>query len=115
MLGKNYADNIAYRYKKNLEEKPAKYVEKKYKEVVRDVKAFSTALLDMGFKGKRIALIGENRYEWVLSYLAVTCGGMIIAPLDKALPDKEITSLIKRSEVDAVIYEKKIDFFRKSE
>lgn len=107
MLGKNYADNIAYKYKKKLEEKPTKYVEKKYKDVVKDVKALSTALLDMGFKGKRIALIGENRYEWVLSYLAVTCGGMIIAPLDKALPDKEITSLIKRSEVDAVIYEKK--------
>ena len=107
MLGKNYADNIAYKYKRNLEEKPTKYVVKKYKDVVKDVKALSTALLDMGFKGKRIALIGENRYEWVLSYLAVTCGGMIIAPLDKALPDKEITSLIKRSEVDAVIYEKK--------
>lgn len=107
MLGKNYADNIAYKYKKNLEEKPAKYIEKKYRDVVKDVKALSTALLDMGFKGRRIALIGENRYEWVLSYLAVTCGGMIIAPLDKALPDKEITSLIKRSEVDAVIYEKK--------
>ena len=61
----------------------------------------------MGFKGKRVALIGENRYEWVISYLAVTCGGMVIAPLDKALPDKEITSLIKRSEADAVIYEKK--------
>ena len=107
MLGKNYADNIAYKYKRNIEEKPTKYVVKKYKDVVKDVKALSTALLDMGFKGKRIALIGENRYEWVLSYLAVTCGGMIIAPLDKALPDKEITSLIKRSEVDAVIYEKK--------
>ena len=107
MLGKNYADNIAYKYKKNLEEKPAKYIEQKYSDVIKDVKALSTALLDMGFKGRRIALIGENRYEWVLSYLAVTCGGMIIAPLDKALPDKEITSLIKRSEVDAVIYEKK--------
>ena len=104
---KNYANNVAYKYKKNLEEKPVKYVEKKYKDVVKDVKALSTALLKKGFKGKRIALIGENRYEWVLSYLAVTCGGMIIAPLDKALPDKEIASLIKRSEVDAVIYEKK--------
>ena len=104
---KNYANNVAYKYKKNLEEKPVKYVEKKYKDVVKDVKALSTALLKRGFKGKRIALIGENRYEWVLSYLAVTCGGMIIAPLDKALPDKEIASLIKRSEVDAVIYEKK--------
>ena len=107
MLGKNYANNIAYKYKKSLEEKPAKYVEKKYSQVVKDVKALATALLDMGFKGKRVALIGENRYEWVISYLAVTCGGMVIAPLDKALPDKEITSLIKRSEVDVVIYEKK--------
>ena len=107
MLGKNYANNIAYKYKKSLEEKPAKYVEKKYSQVVKDVKSLATALLDMGFKGKRIALIGENRYEWVISYLAVTCGGMTIAPLDKALPDKEITSLIKRSEVDVVIYEKK--------
>ena len=107
MLGKNYANNVAYKYKKNPEEKPVKYVEKKYSQVVKDVKALATALLDMGFKGKRVALIGENRYEWVISYLAVTCGGMVIAPLDKALPDKEITSLIKRSEVDAVIYEKK--------
>ena len=107
MLGKNYANNIAYKYKKNPEEKPVKYVEKKYSQVVKDVKALATALLDMGFKGKRVALIGENRYEWVISYLAVSCGGMVIAPLDKALPDKEITSLIKRSEVDAVIYEKK--------
>ncbi len=107
MLGKNYANNIAYKYKKSLEEKPAKYVEKKYSQVVKDVKALATALLDMGFKGKRVALIGENRYEWVISYLAVTCGGMVIAPLDKALPDKEIASLIKRSEVDVVIYEKK--------
>lgn len=105
--GKHYADNVAYKYKKNLEEKPVKYVEKKYKDVVKDVKALSTALLKRGFKGKRIALIGENRYEWVLSYLAVACGGMVIAPLDKALPDKEISSLIIRSEVDAVIYEKK--------
>ena len=107
MLGKNYANNVAYKYKKNPEEKPVKYVEKKYSQVVKDVKALATALVDMGFKGKRVALIGENRYEWVISYLAVTCGGMVIAPLDKALPDKEITSLIKRSEVDAVIYEKK--------
>ena len=104
---KNYSNNIAYKYKENIEEKPAKYVEKKYSQVVKDVKALATALLDLGFKGKRIALIGENRYEWVISYLAVTCGGMVIAPLDKALPDKEITSLLKRSEVEAVIYEEK--------
>ena len=105
--GKNYSNNIAYKYKQKPEDKNTKIIEKKYSQVVKDVKALSTALLDLGFKGKRIALIGENRYEWVISYLAVTCGGMIIAPFDKALPNKEITSLLKRSEVDAVIYEEK--------
>jgi len=59
---KNYANNIAYKYKKNLTETPVQYVEKKYSQVVKDVKALATALLDLGFKGKRIALIGENRY-----------------------------------------------------
>ena len=104
---KNYADNIAYKYKENIIKDPPKYIEKKYSQVVKDVKALATAFLDLGFKGKRIALIGENRYEWCISYLAVTCGGMVIAPMDKLLPDKEIISLVKRSEVDAVIYEKK--------
>ena len=111
---KNYSNNIAYKYKENLEDKVPKYIEKKYSEVIKDVKALATALLKLGLKGKRIALIGENRYEWCISYFAVTCGGMVIAPLDKTLPNKEISTLIKRSEVDAVIYEKKHqDLFEK--
>lgn len=104
---KNYSNNIAYKYKENLEDKVPKYIEKKYSQVVKDIKSLATALLKLGLKGKRIALIGENRYEWCISYFAVTCGGMVIAPLDKTLPNKEISNLIKRSEVDAVIYEKK--------
>ncbi len=104
---KNYGENIAYKYKENPQENPVKYVQKTYKQVVNDIKAITSALLNRGFEGKRIALIGENRYEWCISYFAVTAGNMIIAPLDKALPDNEIESLIKRSEVDAVIFEKK--------
>lgn len=103
----NYKDNIAYKYKENVAD--TIHVEKNYGQVVKDVKALATALLSLGLKGKTIALIGENTYQWCISYLAVTCGGMIIAPLDKALPNKEITSLIKRSESDAIIYEKKYE------
>lgn len=60
-------------------------------------------------KGKRIAVIGENRYEWGLSYLAVTCGTGIVVPLDKSLPENEIKNLIERSEVEAIFYTKKYD------
>jgi long-chain acyl-CoA synthetase len=75
-----------------------------YRQYKKDVDAFGTALLSLGLKGKRIALIGENRYEWSVSYLAVVNGAGIIVPLDKELPQNEIENLLVRAEVDAIIY-----------
>ena len=73
------------------------------------VDGLGTAFIKLGLKGKRIAVIGENRYEWGLSYLAITCGTGIVVPLDKSLPENEIRSLIERSEVEAICYSKKYD------
>ena len=80
-----------------------------YKEFCYEINSLGTALIEMGLKGKRIAVIGENRYEWELSYLAVVTGTGTIVPLDKALPENEIESLIIRSEVEAIIYSEKYD------
>ena len=99
-------------------ERPAFYKEGKgledskkvtYKEFYHEINSLGTALVEMGLKDKRIAVIGENRYEWELSYLAVATGTGIIVPLDKALPENEIESLIIRSEVEAIIYSEKYD------
>ncbi|HHW47843.1 MAG TPA: AMP-binding protein [Clostridiaceae bacterium] len=92
-----------------------------FKEFYNDVYAFGTALMNLGLKGKKIALIGENRYEWAVSYLAVINGTGVIVPLDKELPENEIESLLKRSRASAIIFSgnkaqsienitKKIDF-----
>lgn len=80
-----------------------------YKEFMNDINSLGTALVEMGLKGKRIAVIGENRYEWELAYLAIVCGVGVVVPLDKALPDNEIESLIIRSEVEAIFYSNKYD------
>lgn len=80
-----------------------------YKEFYNDINSLGTALIEMGLKGKRIAVIGENRYEWEVAYLAVCCGTGVVVPLDKALPENEIESLIIRSEVEAIFYSKKYD------
>ena len=66
-----------------------------------------TALIDLGLKDKRVAVIGENRFEWCLSYLSVVCGTGVVVPLDKALPENELIELIERSEVEAIFYSKK--------
>ena len=109
----NYKDNIAYKYKKDPEKKPAEYINKTFADTINDVKAISTAILNNNKKISRIALIGSNRYEWVISYFGITTAGLVIAPMDKLLPEKEIKSLIKRSDVEAVIFEKKYaDIFK---
>ena len=104
---KNYADKVAYKYKKNGDLKHVEYVEKTYAQVGNDIKAFATALLNRGLEHKKIVVIGNNRYEWCVSYLAVTSGNMIIVPLDKALPDNEIENLVTRSEAEVAIFDKK--------
>ena len=104
---RNYADKVAYKYKKNGDLKHVKYVEKTYEQVGKDIRAFATELLNKGLENKKIIVIGNNRYEWCISYLAVTSGNMIIVPLDKALPDNEIENLVTRSEAEVAIFDKK--------
>ena len=80
-----------------------------HKEYHNDINALGTAMIEMGLKGKRIAVISENRYEWEVAYLSICCGTGIVVPLDKALPKGEIESLITRSEAEAIFYSKKYD------
>ncbi len=104
---KEYANNIAYKYKKDYTAKKVEYIEKTYKQTGEDIKFLSTALLNLGLENKKIALIGNNRYEWCISYFAITCGNMVVVPLDKALPENEIENLLKRSGAEAIICDKK--------
>lgn len=79
-----------------------------YEKVKKDVDALGTRLLDLGLKGKKIAVIGENSYKWVVSYLGTVNGTGVVVPLDKELPPKEIANLIKRAGADAIIYSSKM-------
>ncbi|MBR3001954.1 MAG: AMP-binding protein [Clostridia bacterium] len=104
--GEKFGDRPAYIYKT---ETPGKFREITHKEFREEVDALGTALINLGLKDKRIAVISENRYEWGMAYLAVVCGTGIVVPLDKSLPKNEIESLINRSEVEAIFYSKKYD------
>ena len=77
---------------------------------IRDmINYLGTTLISLGLKGKRIGVIGENRYEWELAYLSVVCGVGIVVPMDKSLPANELEEVIERSEVEAIFYSKKYE------
>ena len=103
-----YGDKIAYKIRKKDGEK-GEYITYTHREVRDMVDALGTALIDMGLKGKRIAVIGENRFEWEIAYLSIACGTGIVVPLDRSLPENELKSLIERSGVSAIFYSKKYE------
>lgn len=96
-----YSEEIAFKYRN----KPrSEVICKTYTEFANDTRALGSALHDLGLKGCHIAIIGENRYEWVVSYLATVNGIGVAVPLDKMLPENEIITMLDRGDVDVLIY-----------
>ncbi|MDP4114348.1 MAG: class I adenylate-forming enzyme family protein, partial [Bacillota bacterium] len=69
-----------------------------------DVDALGAALNSMGLDGSFVAVTGENRYEWCVSYLAVTNHTGVVVPIDKELPVAEKENLLQRSGAVALIF-----------
>jgi len=100
-----YADKTAV-LKKQKSSMP--YEPVTFKEVKQHAWGLGTALLTLGLSGKRIAVVSENRYEWIISYLAAANGDTSVAPIDKELSGEDIINLVNISEAEAIIYSAKV-------
>ncbi|HUU56689.1 MAG TPA: AMP-binding protein [bacterium] len=75
-----------------------------YERLYDDVVRLGAALGKRGVAhGTRVGVIGENRYEWAVAYLAVTGGGAVCVPLDPQLKAKEIGRILETAEAEVVI------------
>ena len=79
-----------------------------FNQLADDIDHLGTKLVEMGLKDKKVALIGENSYKWVVTYLAVANGTGVIVPLDKELTGIEIRNLLERAKVDAIVFSGKM-------
>lgn len=100
-----YPENNAFIIKQKSG-KDIKYKKITYENFQDDINSLGTAFYSIGLMDKRIAIIGKNRYEWILTYIAVMNGNGITVPLDKGLKEEEIISCLKRSRADAIVFEK---------
>lgn len=101
---KKFPNNKAFIIK-NKNSKEISYTNISYAHFGEDIKSLGTALINLGLENKKIAIIGKNRYEWIVPFVSVLCGVGITVPLDKGLPEQEIALSLKRAKVDAVIFE----------
>ena len=106
-IAKEYNENTAFVIKNKIDGH-VKYTNISYKQLLEDINGFGTELYSMGLQGKRIAIIGKNRYEWVLTHLTNLLGGMVSVPLDKDLPLEELESSLIRSKADVIVFDPKL-------
>ena len=99
-----YGEKIIFRTKKKKGDEAVSY-NRLYDDVMKLATHFHQAY------GERtcIAVIGENSYEWVLTYFAVVCSNNIIVPIDKELSAPDIAGLLKECECRTLIYSKDYD------
>ena len=81
----------------------------KFGQVKDDIEKLGTALLEMGMSDKKIGIIGENSYEWIVSYFATVCGVGVVVPLDRYLPREEIVNLIDRADIEVLFYSETLE------
>lgn len=106
---KLYRDNIAFVTKIKKENKIVEYINHTYQNFLDDINSFGTALYALGLKGKRVAIVGRNRYEWAVAHISNLFGGIVSVPIDKELQLSELEDSLVRAKVDAIVFDEKYE------
>lgn len=82
---------------------PQGYPTVSYREAYRQAAGVASGLLALGLKsGSRVAILSENRPEWVVAYLGIYLSGMVAVPLDTQISPPEWRRLLDDSESQTV-------------
>lgn len=93
-----FGDKTAFWYKKKGNE-----VKVSFKQLQADINAFGTYLHSKGYKNTHIAVLGENSYEWIISYFAIVNGGNVVVPIDKEAVAEDVKFQLNKSDTSLFI------------
>ncbi|MBR6917781.1 MAG: AMP-binding protein [Clostridia bacterium] len=99
---KRVPDKNAFVYR----EKPTdeNVVKVTFAEVREDVRNFGTALVELGCREERCAIVGASTLGWIYSYFAVMAIGGVTVPIDKELGVEDIGGIIEKAGCKFVFY-----------
>lgn len=95
----NYKDKNFIHYKSDNEYHPITF-----EDTINDILYLSEALLSIGLKGKKIIIIGENSYEWMISWVSIIGYVGIALPVDKTWTIHDLRNIINTTDIAAIIY-----------
>ncbi len=81
-----------------------------YSELLDNVLKFGNALKNLGVNERtHIAVIGENRVQWGITYLTAMTFNYVIVPIDKNLSSNEILNIIHESDSEVIVFSGSFD------
>lgn len=92
-------DKVAFRYIKKRKD----LQERTYGDFYRDVRYVAYYLLKRGIRGRKIALIGENSYRWLVCYFAIVTSGNTAILIAKDTSVHEVATLLFQSDAEIVV------------
>ena len=97
-------DKLQYVY---LEKKAA--VHKTFNQVWHETVGLGQYLYKNGYDNKKVAILSENSYYWIVCFYAVMTSRNILLPIDAKLMDDDIVDIMKRSKCDAIFYTREFE------
>lgn len=95
-----HGDHDAFRIRQNAKE----YVSVSYNRFYGHLRALGTYFIKMQSLDAKIAVLGENCYEWVVTYLAAVNSNHTIVPIDKDLEAESILGIIRKTGAAAFFF-----------
>ena len=93
-----FSDKVTYKYFVS----PNEVAEMTYAQLYETFNNLGTSIIAKDLRKTKIAILSENRPEWIISYSAIISCGSVVIPLDKELLPAQIENFLKYSEVSAV-------------
>ena len=99
-VGAKYEGKVAFRYRLNPHDKEPVCV--KYEALRDSVRAIATEMLDRGYKGKHVVVIGKHSYPWILTYFATLSVGAVLVPLDRDWAKEDLLDTVRNADASYV-------------
>ena len=88
-------------YGKNPEEPPRVILPAELKQ---EIESLGTWFYCNGYRNRHIAILGENSYEWILTFLAAVNGNNTALLLDTTKPAEELSDIASYCDADVIVY-----------
>lgn len=95
----HYRDKDFIHYKKDEKFQPVKF-----EKTIIDILDLSEALISMELKDKKIIIIGENSYPWLVSWVSIIGYVGIAVPVDKTWTVHDLQNIINDTDISAIIH-----------